>query len=150
MQPPWCFDEFFRCDSNLFDIISAKCLGLRKWLKLCKWLCRQRFVPSMETFKKLCLGRSILLKFVSCLFLWAKKYKIRVAGQKFNISSVVEFQRWWVLKSKIFGQESTYSKEFFWKNPLMNYGSSKSAKIVLSKSIFNVKNQPNFFKKEFI
>ena len=28
-----------------------------------------------------------------------------------NISSVVEFQRWWVLKSKIFGQESTYSKE---------------------------------------
>ena len=30
-----------------------------------------------------------------------------------NISSVVEFQRWWVLKSKIFGQESTYSKDFF-------------------------------------
>ena len=29
----------------------------------------------------------------------------------------------------------------------MNYGSSKSAKIVLSKSIFDVKNQPNFFKK---
>ena len=28
-----------------------------------------------------------------------------------NVSSVVEFQRWWVLKSKIFGQESTYSKE---------------------------------------
>ena len=28
--------------------------------------------------------------------------------QNFNISSVVEFQRWWVLKSKIFGQESTY------------------------------------------
>ena len=26
-----------------------------------------------------------------------------------NISSVVEFQRWWVLKSKIFGQESKYS-----------------------------------------
>ena len=25
------------------------------------------------------------------------------------ISSVVEFQRWWFLKSKIFGQESTYS-----------------------------------------
>ena len=29
----------------------------------------------------------------------------------------------------------------------MNYGSSKSAKIVLSKSIFDVKNQQNFFKK---
>ena len=26
-----------------------------------------------------------------------------------NIGSVVEFQRWWVLKSKIFCQESTYS-----------------------------------------
>ena len=25
-----------------------------------------------------------------------------------SISSVVEFQRWWVLKIKIFGQESTY------------------------------------------
>ena len=24
-----------------------------------------------------------------------------------NISSIVEFQKWWVLKSKIFGQEST-------------------------------------------
>ena len=28
-----------------------------------------------------------------------------------NISSVMEFQRWWVLKSKIFAQESTRSKE---------------------------------------
>ena len=33
------------------------------------------------------------------------------------------------------------------ENPLMNYGSSKSAKIVFSKSIFDVKNQLNFFKK---
>ena len=35
----------------------------------------------------------------------------------------------------------------FFLNTSMNYGSSKSAKIVHSKSIFNVKNQPNFFKK---
>ena len=28
-----------------------------------------------------------------------------------NVSSVVEFQRWWVLKSKLFAQESTGSKE---------------------------------------
>ena len=28
-----------------------------------------------------------------------------------NISSVVEFQRWWVLKSKLFAQESTCLKE---------------------------------------
>ena len=32
-----------------------------------------------------------------------------------NMSSVVEFLKWWVLKSKIFGQESTYSREFFFK-----------------------------------
>ena len=29
----------------------------------------------------------------------------------FNISSVVEFQRWWVLKRKLFAQKSTCSKE---------------------------------------
>ena len=50
-----------------------------------------------------------------------------------NITSAVEFQRWWIVKSKIFGQESTYSKDFFF-NLSMNYGSIKSAKIVLSKS----------------
>ena len=27
---------------------------------------------------------------------------------KVNISLVVEFQKWWVLKNKIFGQESTF------------------------------------------
>ena len=30
-----------------------------------------------------------------------------------NISSVVEFQRWWVLKSKIFSQESTKIKNSY-------------------------------------
>ena len=42
-------------------------------------------------------------------FLWWGK--AHVMG--INVRSVVEFQRWWVLKSKIFGQESTYSKDFF-------------------------------------
>ena len=37
---------------------------------------------------------------------------------------------------------------FFLNNPSMNYGSSKSAEIVLPKSILNVKNQLNFFKKK--
>ena len=31
----------------------------------------------------------------------------------------------------------------------MNYVSSKGAKIILSKSIFDVKNQSNFFKKKY-
>ena len=38
-------------------------------------------------------------------------------------------------------------KDFFLNNPTMNYGLSKSAKIVISKSIFRVNNQQNFFKK---
>ena len=38
----------------------------------------------------------------------------------------------------------------FKKNPSMNDGLSKSAKIVLSKPIFDVKNQPNFFKKKYL
>ena len=29
-----------------------------------------------------------------------------------DISSAVEFQRQWIIKSKSFGQESTYSKDF--------------------------------------
>ena len=32
-----------------------------------------------------------------------------------NVSSVVEFQRWWVLKSMLFAQESTCSKEIVLK-----------------------------------
>ena len=38
-------------------------------------------------------------------------YVIECRGISINVSSFVEFERWWVLKSKIFGQESTYSKE---------------------------------------
>ena len=67
-----------------------------------------------------------------------------------NVSSVVEFQRWWVIKCKIFAQESTCSKEFFYNNPTMNYGSSKSAKIVLSKSIFLCQKSMEFKKEKKI
>ena len=63
---------------------------------------------------------------------------------RINISSVVEFQRWWVLKNKIFSQESTYSKGKKFKNSGDEWQFVKSAKIVLSKSIFDVKNQRNF------
>ena len=44
-----------------------------------------------------------------------------------NISSVVEFQRWWVLKSKLFAQESTCSKEIL---------ISTTYRVSLSKQIF--------------
>ena len=39
----------------------------------------------------------------------ALKWSVRGPRMRSNISSVVEFQRRWVLKSKIFGQESTYN-----------------------------------------
>ena len=37
------------------------------------------------------------------------------SGIDVNISSIVEFYIWWVLKRNIFGQESTYSKDFFFQ-----------------------------------
>ena len=40
--------------------------------------------------------------------------------------------------------------KLFKNNPAMNYGSSKSVEIVLSKSIFCVKNQRMFFSKFII
>ena len=74
----------------------------------------------------------------------------QVLGWGGHISSVMEFQRWWVLKSKVFVQESTSSKKTLYFMNTMNYGLSKIAKIVLSKVIFYVKNQRNFFEFFFI
>ena len=61
-----------------------------------------------------------------------------------NISSVVEFQRWWVLKSKLFCQVSTYSKEKIKKILTMNDSSTKSDKIV---SQFLMSKIDGFLKK---
>ena len=44
-------------------------------------------------------------------------------------------------------QEFWPTQKDFFLNPSMNYGSSKNVKIVFSKSIFDVKNQLNFFNK---
>ena len=43
------------------------------------------------------------------------KWHLSVVSVYFNISSVMEFQRWWVLKSKVFGQESTYHQGKIYK-----------------------------------
>ena len=59
---------------------------------------------------------------------------------------VVEFSNEGYKNRKVHKNQHTQRK-FFSKNPSMNYGSSKSAKIVLSKSIFEVKNQLNLKKK---
>ena len=44
--------------------------------------------------------------------------------------------------------ENQHTQSIFFLNPSMNYFSSKSAKIVLSESIFNVKNQLIFFQNK--
>ena len=73
---------------------------------------------------------------------------------KVNISSVVEFQRWWVLKSKIFGQKSMVLKgnhcTYFEITGSTSF--SKSAEIVRSKSIFyvNILYRRPFFVKNVI
>ena len=52
------------------------------------------------------------------------------------------------LKKQDFWPRINILKGYFFLNSV-DYSSSKSAKIVLSKSIFNVKNQLNFFKQNF-
>ena len=44
--------------------------------------------------------------------------------------------------------KNQHNQGIFFQNLSMNYGSSKSAKIVLSKSIFDVKNQLILLKKK--
>ena len=53
-------------------------------------------------------------------------------------------------KLERFLDKNQHTQRIFFKNRSMNYGSSKSAKIVLTMSIFYVKNQSIFFKKNFI
>ena len=91
------------------------------------------------------LHRNDYLKWIEKL--WSvSKHEEKTTYIYISVSSVVEFQRWLVLKSKISSQESTYSKDFF--NLSMNDSFTKSAKIVLSRSIFDVKK--NFRKKSFV
>ena len=69
-----------------------------------------------------------------------------------NISSIVEFQRWWVLKFKIFGQKSTYSirkkNEKFrqWMSVHQKLGlfleNKEVQKLKLQKIVFNTKWSP--------
>ena len=52
-------------------------------------------------------------------------------------------------KNQFLAKNQHTQGNFFLKNPLINNGSSKSAKIVLPKSIFNVENQLSFLKRNF-
>ena len=58
----------------------------------------------------------------------------------------MDFQRWWVLKSKIFGQESTCLKEFFLKDSIDELGMILENEVVqklkLEKNVFNKQLPP--------
>ena len=65
-----------------------------------------------------------------------------------NISSVVEFQRWWVLKSKIFSQESTYSREIFFKKSVDEFWFIKKCQNCTFKVNFQCQKSTEFSQKK--
>ena len=82
---------------------------------------------------------------------------VRTSGPLFlartytNISSVVEFQRWWVLKSKLFGQESTCHQGKIFKNFLrVMTVCQKVPKSYLQSQFWMSKINRIFSKKNFI
>ena len=106
----------------------------------CQWTRRHRI------FKRIPVGIALKSSWLHLMSFLVVKFSLHIPNgctmmwrnlrdMHNNISSVMEFQRRWVLKSKIFSQESTNLKE---------KKSINSAKIALSKSIFDVKNCPNF------
>ena len=80
-----------------------------------------------EACPKLIMADHHFVPFFLCLVAIYSKYPFlswdRLKEQKvmhvaYNISSVVEFQKWWVLKSKLFGQESMCHQEKIFKKIL--------------------------------
>ena len=68
-----------------------------------------------------------------------------------NISSVVEFQRWWVLKSKLFGQLSTcHQGKIFKKFLRVMAGCQKVPKLYFQSQFWMSKINQIFSKKNFI
>ena len=65
-----------------------------------------------------------------------------------NISSVVEFKRWWVLKSKIFGEESTYSREIFFKKFVDELWFIKKCQNCTFKVNFQCQKSTDFFQNK--
>ena len=60
-----------------------------------------------------------------------------------NITSVLDFWKWW---QNFWPKVNILKGFFFFLNLLMNFSLSKNGKIIFLKSIFDVKNQPIFFK----
>ena len=137
----------YRMNPSIFFLhrtlfVSAKVLKLSYKVTPLKMLCHLYFPYSSDQCARKILQRQFEPFFDRLDTRYISYINITTNVCVQYVSSIVEFWRWWVLKCKIFAQESTCSKEI----STMNYGSSKSAKIVLSKSIFYVKNLQIFFK----
>ena len=65
-----------------------------------------------------------------------------------NISSVVELQRWWVLKSKLIGRDSTYSMEFLFKRSSDELQFVKKCQNCTFKVNFRCQKSINVFQKK--
>ena len=71
---------------------------------------------------------------ISCLQVTTFLYVNDNAASLHNASSVVEFRRWWVLKSKVFAQKSTCSKEILIPTSLIPLWFSVASKNQIFKS----------------
>ena len=100
------------------------------------------FSPISDLFAN---QRPNLTHLISFLFIPGPNFSCLESSS--NISSVVEIQRWWVLKSKIFGQESTYSKEFLLKK-IRRF--IKKCQNCIFKVNFQCQKSTDFFQKKLM
>ena len=80
----------------------------------CEFLIFQQSLKIFSNLKKNAWAYFCTLVYQKAMFgqnMWHYDFKKCLDPYIFNISSVVAFQRWWVLKSKLFAQESTCSNE---------------------------------------
>ena len=92
-------------------VVSASFWMIAIFLQLNETVCshflRERIIHKIMNLLAICC----------CLVVSFMKKFSKILNMYTYISSVVEFQWWWVLKSKLFAQESTCSKEtvVFWE-----------------------------------
>ena len=81
-------------------------------------------------------------QFIEFDILELKQYYILLCT---NISSVMEFKRWWVLKSKLFGQESTCHLGKIFKKFLQVMTVCQKLGLILESKVVQKLSLENFF-----
>ena len=116
----WCQDDFLI--SLLVSDFQRSVWECSVYSWSCPWISLHSFIGMLLYWLVVlsCKGNSVVMMFDSFIvelfpillpMVWLASTLAVVCSLGINISSVVEFQRWWVLKSKLFAKESTYSKE---------------------------------------